>query len=470
MALARLDVPSVMLYGGSIAPGRFQGRDVTISDVFEAVGAHAPGKMTDEELRRARARRQPGRRRVRRPVHRQHDGDGLRGAWASRPMARRWSRPQDADQGRGRPTRPGRLVDGRAARAACARATSSPRRRWRTRSPRSRASGGSTNGVLHLLAVATRGGRRARHRRLRPHQRAHAAAVRPQARRALRRRRPLRGGRRRRSCSSACSEAGLLHEDALTVTGQTIGELADDGQRDRRPAGRAAARRPAQAHRRPGDPARQPRPRGLRRQARRPRAPPPRGPGARLRGRGGRDGRRHGAADQGRRRRRHPQRGPGRRPGHARDARRHRRRSSARGWARTSRCSPTGASPAPRTASWPATSRPRPSRGGPIAAVRDGDTITIDVDARRLDVALSDDEIAARVAAYEPPANADAHRRAGQVRRARRQRLRGRRHAGAAGAVARRTGVDRARRAAPAASCAPTRSPGSSRGTPRAAR
>jgi dihydroxy-acid dehydratase len=43
MALARLDVPGVMLYGGSIPPGRFQGRDVTIMDVFEAVGAAAAG-------------------------------------------------------------------------------------------------------------------------------------------------------------------------------------------------------------------------------------------------------------------------------------------------------------------------------------------------------------------------------------------------------------------------------------------
>jgi dihydroxy-acid dehydratase len=51
MALARLDVPSLMLYGGAIAPGRFQGRDVTIQDVFEAVGAHGAGKMTETDLR-----------------------------------------------------------------------------------------------------------------------------------------------------------------------------------------------------------------------------------------------------------------------------------------------------------------------------------------------------------------------------------------------------------------------------------
>jgi len=50
MALARLDVPSVMLYGGSIAPGHWRGKDVTIQDVFEAIGAHAAGDMSDEEL------------------------------------------------------------------------------------------------------------------------------------------------------------------------------------------------------------------------------------------------------------------------------------------------------------------------------------------------------------------------------------------------------------------------------------
>jgi len=50
MALARLNVPGLMIYGGSIEPGRFQGHDVTIQDVFEAVGAHARGHMTDAEL------------------------------------------------------------------------------------------------------------------------------------------------------------------------------------------------------------------------------------------------------------------------------------------------------------------------------------------------------------------------------------------------------------------------------------
>ena len=51
MALTRLDLPSLMLYGGSIEPGRYEGRDVTIQDVFEAVGAHATGAMSDAELK-----------------------------------------------------------------------------------------------------------------------------------------------------------------------------------------------------------------------------------------------------------------------------------------------------------------------------------------------------------------------------------------------------------------------------------
>ena len=50
MAMVRLNVPAVFMYGGSILPGRFKGKDVTIGDVFEGVGAHSVGKMTDEEL------------------------------------------------------------------------------------------------------------------------------------------------------------------------------------------------------------------------------------------------------------------------------------------------------------------------------------------------------------------------------------------------------------------------------------
>jgi dihydroxy-acid dehydratase len=51
MGLIRLNIPGMILYCGSIAPGNFRGRDVTIQDVFEAVGANAAGKMSDDDLR-----------------------------------------------------------------------------------------------------------------------------------------------------------------------------------------------------------------------------------------------------------------------------------------------------------------------------------------------------------------------------------------------------------------------------------
>jgi len=50
MAMARLNVPAIFLYGGTILPGKFKGRDVTIQDVYEAVGAHSAGKMSDADL------------------------------------------------------------------------------------------------------------------------------------------------------------------------------------------------------------------------------------------------------------------------------------------------------------------------------------------------------------------------------------------------------------------------------------
>jgi dihydroxy-acid dehydratase len=50
MAMLRLNIPGVLLYGGSILPGKYQGRDLTVQDVFEAVGAHAAGRISDAEL------------------------------------------------------------------------------------------------------------------------------------------------------------------------------------------------------------------------------------------------------------------------------------------------------------------------------------------------------------------------------------------------------------------------------------
>src|SRR4051794_37641052 len=60
MALARLDVPSVLLYGGSFSPCPWHGRDVTILDIFEAIGAHNAGDMSDEELNELEGVASPG--------------------------------------------------------------------------------------------------------------------------------------------------------------------------------------------------------------------------------------------------------------------------------------------------------------------------------------------------------------------------------------------------------------------------
>jgi dihydroxy-acid dehydratase len=60
MALARLDIPGLMLYGGSIAPGHYNGHDVTIQDVYEAIGARSRGKITDKELKELECSACPG--------------------------------------------------------------------------------------------------------------------------------------------------------------------------------------------------------------------------------------------------------------------------------------------------------------------------------------------------------------------------------------------------------------------------
>jgi dihydroxy-acid dehydratase len=60
MALARLDIPSLMLYGGSIKPGHLNGKDITIQDVFEAIGSHAAGKIDDDGLEAVEAAACPG--------------------------------------------------------------------------------------------------------------------------------------------------------------------------------------------------------------------------------------------------------------------------------------------------------------------------------------------------------------------------------------------------------------------------
>ena len=78
MAVGRLDIPSVVYYTGSIAPGLYRGREVSIADVYEGIGAHAAGKLSAADLHELESAACPGARRLRRPVHRQHDVDDPR--------------------------------------------------------------------------------------------------------------------------------------------------------------------------------------------------------------------------------------------------------------------------------------------------------------------------------------------------------------------------------------------------------
>ena len=223
MALARLDVPSLMLYGGSIAPGRWRGRDVTIQDVFEGIGAHAAGDLSDEDLADLEAHASPG------PgaCGGQFTANTMAMAFevlGISPMGSAMVPAEDGKKGQvaehcgrlvldllERDLRPSHVVT----RASLENAIAS-----------GAMSGGSTNLVLHLLAVA------------------HEADVTLElddfdriawATPLLCDLKP--GGRYVATdlyraggvplVVRRLKEAGLLHEAAMTVTGQTIGDVAD---------------------------------------------------------------------------------------------------------------------------------------------------------------------------------------------------------------------------------------------------
>ena len=80
MGMLRANVPAIFVYGGTILPGHYAGRDLNIVSVFEAVGEFTAGRMSRGGLRRDRAARRPRDGLVRRHVHRQHDELGVRGA------------------------------------------------------------------------------------------------------------------------------------------------------------------------------------------------------------------------------------------------------------------------------------------------------------------------------------------------------------------------------------------------------
>jgi dihydroxy-acid dehydratase len=398
MALARLDVPSVLLYGGSIAPGHWHGRDVTILDVFEAIGAHAAGEMTDAELHELEGLASPG-------------AGACGGQFTANTMACAFEAlgisaggsamvPAEDEE---RPTvaeKVGELVIGVLAddirpskvitRASLENAIACVC-----------ASGGSTNAVLHLIALAHELGielgledfeRISRATPLwadlKPGGRfvatdLHAAGGVPVLLRRL-------------------DDAGLLHRDQITVTGETVGELAE-----------AAVEAPGQEVVLPlGAPLK------------------PEGGLAILRGNLAPEGSVVKVAGTGRRR----QSGPARVFGSEEECfRAVKERRIEPGDVVVIRNEGPVGGPGMRemlqvTAAivgeglgesvamvtdgrFSGATRglmighvaPEAARGGPIAAIREGEEITIDIDARTLSVDLPDEVIAGRVAAYEPP-------------------------------------------------------------------
>jgi dihydroxy-acid dehydratase len=398
MALARLDVPSVLLYGGSIAPGHWHGRDVTILDIFEAIGAHNAGDMSDEELHELEGIASPG-------------AGACGGQFTANTMACAFEAlgispggsamvPAEDDD---KPTvaekigelvikvlvedlRPSKIITRDSLENAIACVC---------------ASGGSTNGVLHLIALAHELGielgiddfdRIARETPL-------FADLKP-------------GGRFIATDLYAAggvpviikrlAEKGVLHEDAITITGETIGEVAA-----------AATEKPGQEVVRPvDDPVK------------------PEGGLAIMYGNIAPEGAVIKVAGTERRRQSGPARvfeteedcfravkeqkinagdiivirneGPIGGPG-MREMLQVTAAIVGEGLGESVALLTDGRfSGATRGLMFGHVS-PEAVRGGPIAALREGDQITLDIDARRMDVDLSDEVIAARIAEYEAP-------------------------------------------------------------------
>ena len=155
MALLRLDLPSVMLYGGSIAPGHYKGKDITIQDVFEAVGAYGAGRITEEDLGDVERAACPG-------------AGACGGQFTANTMATAFEALGISVMGSAGPPA---LSEGRrdAARAAGRTVVEAVKKdlkpsKWITKGSFENAiacvnaTGGSTNAVLHLLAVAAEAG------------------------------------------------------------------------------------------------------------------------------------------------------------------------------------------------------------------------------------------------------------------------------------------------------------------------
>jgi dihydroxy-acid dehydratase len=223
MGVARLDVPSIVLYGGSIKPGQLNGKDVTIVDMFEAIGAHAAGKISDEELLEMENVSSPGYG----ACGGQFTANTMACAFEALGISPAFSAmvpAEDEDKNivarsigelvlkvLEEDLRPSRIITRKSLENAIAMVC---------------ASGGSTNGVLHLLAVAREAG----------------VELEIDDFETVSRRTPLLadlkpGGNYVATDLYAAGgvplilkhlkDGGLLHEDEITVTGKTIGEEAD---------------------------------------------------------------------------------------------------------------------------------------------------------------------------------------------------------------------------------------------------
>jgi dihydroxy-acid dehydratase len=398
MALARLDVPSVVLYGGSIAPGHWHGRDVTILDVFEAIGAHNAGNMTDEELNELEGVASPG-------------AGACGGQFTANTMACAFEAlgisaggsamvPAEDDDKGTVAERIGELVIN-------VLADDITPSRVITRDSLENAiacvcaSGGSTNAVLHLIAIA----------------RELDIELDMDDFERISRATPLfadlkPGGRFVATDLYAAggvpvvlkrlSEKGVLHEDALTVTGKTIGEVAAE-----------ATEAPGQEVVRPlDDPLK------------------PEGGLAILGGNLCPEGAVVKLAGTERTQQTGPARvfeseeecfravkdqkinpgdvvvirneGPVGGPG-MREMLQVTAAIVGEGLGESVAMVTDGRFSGATRGLMIGHVAPEAARGGPIAAIREGDMVTVDIDNRRLEVALSGEEIAARVAAYESP-------------------------------------------------------------------
>jgi dihydroxy-acid dehydratase len=404
MALARLNIPGLMLYGGSIRPGHWEGAEVTIQQVFEAVGQFAAGTITEQQLHGLEEAASPG-------------AGACGGQFTANTMAMAFEALGISPAGSAMvPAEDGRKLE---VAKQCGELVMDVLRAGRrpsdviTKPALENAiaavatSGGSTNGVLHLLAVAREMG----------------VPLTIDEFEEISERTPLLcdlqpGGRFAATdlyeaggvplVLARLKEAGILNADAVTVTGATIGEAADEA---RETAGQEVVRALAEPIK-------------------------PTGGFAILRGNVAPDG--CVVKLSGHERRKHtgparvfegeeaamaavlakeieagdvvvirgegPAGGPGMREMLAVTA-----AIVGEGLGEEVALITDGRFSGATHGFMVAHVAPEAVHGGPIAALRTGDELTIDVDDGRLDVALGDQEIAERILTYERPQRADEH-------------------------------------------------------------